>query len=80
MIKKTTIFLIIVLFTSISAYCQEKKSPNISLHLSVLQNNLDFVKQHIEADTDLNKKDQYGSTPLIIAATFGRNEIALLQL
>ena len=76
MIKKTTLFLIIVLFTSISVYCQEKKSPNISLHLSVLQNNLDFVKQHIEADTDLNKKDQYGSTPLIIAATFGRNEIA----
>ena len=37
---------------------------------------MNVVKQHITAGTDLNVKDQYGSTPLIIASTFGKTDIA----
>lgn len=54
----------------------EKKPPRVSLHVAVLQGNLDAVRQHINAGSDLNKKDAYGSTPLIIAATFGKTEVA----
>ena len=38
--------------------------------------NLEALQQHIKYGSDLNKKDDYGSTPLIIAATFGKTEIA----
>ena len=38
--------------------------------------NLKTVEQHISAGSDLNKKDDYGSTPLMIAATFGKTDVA----
>ncbi len=34
------------------------------------------MNQHIKAGTNLDIKDQYGSTPLIIATTFGKTEVA----
>ena len=51
-----------------------------NLHLAVLQGNLENVKTILKSDTDLDQKDQYGSTPLIIAATFGKTEIARLLI
>lgn len=51
--------------------------PKIDIQTAVLSDNLDIVKQHIEAGTDINKKEQMsGSTPLISAATFGKTAIA----
>jgi Acyltransferase family/Ankyrin repeats (3 copies) len=55
---------------------QETKPPHISLHMAALQGNLDAIRQHIDAGSDLNGKDAYGSNPLIIAATFGKAEAA----
>lgn len=53
------------------------ETPEIDLSAAILSNNLEAVKQHIEAGTDINKKDAMsGSTPLITAASFGKNEIA----
>jgi CubicO group peptidase (beta-lactamase class C family) len=74
--NKVIIFLIFTTFNSLSLYAQENKATVPNLHLAVLQGNLDAVNQNIEAGTDLNKKDQFGSTPLIVAATFGKTEIA----
>ena len=54
----------------------EKRPPRISLHTAALQGDLDAIRQHIDAGSDLNKKDAYGSSPLIVAATFGRTEVA----
>jgi CubicO group peptidase (beta-lactamase class C family) len=71
----TTIILLFLFFTTILTFSQENSTPNVNLHLAVLQGNLDAVKQHIKAGTDLNEKDQFGSTPLIIAVTFGKNDI-----
>ena len=50
--------------------------PAMDIQTAVLSNNLVVVKQHIEAGTDINEKDQFsGATPLITAATFGKTEI-----
>ena len=50
--------------------------PEMDIYTASLFGNLDAVNQHIKAGTDLNKKDQYGSTPVIIAATFGKTDVA----
>ncbi len=55
---------------------QTVKPPGVSLHIAALQGNITAVKQHIAAGTNLNTKDAYGSTPLIISATFGKTDIA----
>lgn len=52
-------------------------TPDMDIHTAVLSGNLDVVKQHIAAGTDLNSKEPMGgSTPLISAATFDKIEIA----
>jgi hypothetical protein len=52
-------------------------APAIDLQEAVINGNLEAVKQHIEAGTNLNQKEQMtGSTPLITAATFDKTEIA----
>lgn len=51
---------------------------NIGLHEAVIQGNLEAVKQHIRAGSDLNEKDPSGgSSPLITAAVFGKTDIAI---
>ncbi len=51
--------------------------PEININAAVLSGNLEVVKQHIKAQTNINEKDvMSGSTPLISAASFGKNEIA----
>jgi len=55
---------------------QSPKPPGVSFHVAALQGNIDAVRQHIRAGSDLNKKDAYGSSPLIIAVTFGKTEVA----
>jgi uncharacterized protein len=50
--------------------------PKMDLQAAIISGNLEVVKQHIEAGTDINMKDQMsGSTPLMTAATFGKTAI-----
>ncbi|GAB5555592.1 MAG: hypothetical protein Sapg2KO_51830 [Saprospiraceae bacterium] len=50
--------------------------PKMDIQTAIRSDKLDIVKQHIEAGTDINKKEQMsGSTPLISAATFGKTAI-----
>lgn len=52
-------------------------APEMNINTAVLTGNLEVVKQHIEAGTDINMKDQMsGSTPLITAVTFDKTDIA----
>lgn len=44
--------------------------------MAALQGNVEAVRQHIDAGSDLDAKDAFGSTPLVIAATFGRTAVA----
>lgn len=53
------------------------KPPQIDIHTAVITDNLDAVKQHIAAGSDMNERDPFGgSSPLISAAVFGKTEIA----
>ncbi|MBT8299975.1 MAG: ankyrin repeat domain-containing protein [Maribacter sp.] len=52
-------------------------APKMDIQAAILSDNIEVVRQHIEAGTDINKKDAMsGSTPLITAASFGKNKIA----
>jgi ankyrin repeat protein len=53
------------------------KPPAMDIHTAAFMGNARAVKQHITAGTDLNRKDEYGSTPLHTAIVFGRTEAAL---
>jgi len=62
--------------TDQSSVASESK-PEMDIHAAVMSSNLEVVRQHIEAGTDLNIKEPFsGSTPLITAATFDKKEIA----
>ncbi|MBI9041691.1 ankyrin repeat domain-containing protein [Lutibacter sp.] len=51
--------------------------PKIDIHSAVISGDLEAVKQHIKAGTDINQKEPMsGSTPLMSAATFNKIEIA----
>lgn len=52
------------------------KPPAMDINTATFMGDLKAVKQHIAAGSDLNAKDEYGSTPLTIAATFGKTEVA----
>ena len=57
------------------------EKPKVDLHTAIMSGNLEAVKQHIEAGTDLNKKDQMsGSTALIAAVSFNKNTIAKTRI
>jgi len=54
-------------------------APEIDLHMAVITNNMEAVRQHIEAGSDLNIQDPFGgSTPIITAALFGNKEAVKL--
>ncbi len=84
--SKTIIFLsmLMMLFNTSCAQKQDKakvkdssiEKPKMDIHSAIIANNLEVVKQHIKAGSDLNKKEPMsGSTPLISAATFNREDI-----
>ena len=53
------------------------ETPEIDIQAAILSGNYEAVEQHIKAGTDIDKKDAMsGSTPLITAASFGKNKIA----
>ena len=57
------------------------KAPDISIHDAVEKGNIEVVKQHIAAGTDVNAKGGVsGGTPLLIAVTLGHKEIVELLI
>jgi cytohesin len=55
-------------------------APDISIHVAAMSGNIEAVKQHIAAGTDVNAKDVFERTPLHIAALYGDKEIAELLI
>ncbi|MDQ2091788.1 serine hydrolase [Marimonas arenosa] len=58
----------------------DNEPPGMPLPLAVLTGDIAAVEQHIEAGTDLNQRDDFGSSPLIIAAVFDRPKVAAALL
>ncbi|MCS5612952.1 MAG: ankyrin repeat domain-containing protein [Candidatus Poribacteria bacterium] len=59
------------------------KAPDISIHDAAGEGNIEAVKQHIAAGTDVDAKlahDPGGITPLIVAAASGHKELAELLI
>ena len=56
------------------------KAPDISIHDAAREGNIEAVKQHIAAGTDVNEKDDSEWTPLHHAALFDHKEIAKLLI
>lgn len=52
------------------------KPPAMDIHTAAFMGNTKAIHKHIKAKVNLDQKDQYGSTPLIIACTFGKTEVA----
>lgn len=53
-------------------------APDIDLHTAVAQGNLEAIRQHIEAGSDLNvRASDSGACPLATAATFDQTEAAM---
>ena len=50
--------------------------PNVEILKAAGEGNLEAVKQHIAAGTDLNQRGVDQNTPLMIAITFGRLDVA----
>jgi uncharacterized protein len=59
----------------------EVKPPQVDIHTAVLTENVEAVKQHIAAGTNINEKDPFGgSSPLITASLFGKTDMAKLLI
>ena len=58
----------------------EAKAPDISIHDAAESGNIEAVKQHMAAGTDVTAKNKYGYTPLHKAAFNGHNEIVELLI
>jgi hypothetical protein len=55
--------------------------PVMDLHTAVVLNNLDVIRQHIEAGSDLNVLEpSRASTPLITAAALGKTDAARILI
>jgi len=57
---------------------EEVPAPGVGLHMAIIQGDMEVVRQHIQAGSDLDLKEpKGGSSPLITAAVFGRTDAAL---
>ena len=70
-----------LLLTTIAAVLLMGCGPSVDLHKAAKEGNIEAVKQHLAAGTDVNAKDVFmGMTPLHEAASGGHKEIADLLI
>lgn len=58
----------------------ESMAPKMSIHEAAFMGNVEMMKAHINAKSDLNEKDAYGSAPLTIVSIFNKPDIAKLLI
>lgn len=66
--------------TATSDSTPEVSTPSMTIHEATFMGDVEAVKAHVVAKTDLNQVDAYGSAPLAIAATFGKTDVAKLLI
>ncbi|MBT7095567.1 MAG: hypothetical protein HN936_20150, partial [Bacteroidetes bacterium] len=69
--------LIVIALSTVSCNSGSAKPPAVDIHTATIIGDIDAVKQHIKAGSDLDAKEaSLGSSPLISAAVFGKTEVA----
>lgn len=87
LLTKLIFICVVAIVTSLTSCAQDTNSktsnttqseaPKMDIHAAIVSGNLDVVKQHIKAGSDLNVKEAMsGSSPLITAITFNKMDIA----
>ncbi|KYG81999.1 ankyrin repeat protein [Roseivirga ehrenbergii] len=62
--------------TENSSVVEKVKAPKIDIHTAAISGDLEAIKQHIQAGSNLNEKEAFGgSSPLITAALFNKPEV-----
>ena len=61
--------LLITIAAVVLVGCGESNPP-VSIHEAAQEGNIEAVKQHLAAGTDVNMKDDEGATPLHDASSF----------
>jgi hypothetical protein len=57
------------------------KPPETDIHTAVITENIEVLKKHVEAGSNLNEPDPFGgSSPLITAAVFGKTSMAKILI
>ena len=69
-----------LLLTTIAAVVLVGCGPSMSIHEAAGNGDIEAIKQHLAAGTDVNAKDGGGWTPLFYAAFSGRTEVAELLI
>jgi len=54
--------------------------PDISIHAAAREGNIEAIKQHLAAGTDVNAKNDSENIPLYYATNFGHKEVAELLI
>ena len=65
-----------LLLTTIAAVVLVGCGSSVDIWTAAYDGNIEAVKQHLAAGTDVNAKRSDGMTPLPLAAQFGRKEVA----
>jgi len=68
------------LLTTIAAVMLVGCGPRMSIHEAAGDGNIEAVKKHLAAGTDVDAKNEKGMSPLIQAAWGGHNEITKLLI
>ena len=69
-----------LLLTTIAAVVLMGCGSSVDIHEAAFDGNIEAVKQHLAAGTDVNAKDDNGWTPLLLAVEESHKEIAELLI
>ena len=69
-----------LLLKTIAAVLLVGCGPSMSIYDAATEGNIEVVKQHLTAGTDVNVKDRFGETPLHVAALGGHKEVVQLLI
>jgi len=78
-VKKTNTWILVIALLATCANIEESVAaePDVDIWKAAASGNVEAIKQHLEAGTDVDAKESAGGgTPLLVAAAFGRIEAA----
>lgn len=70
--------LLVAVFLTTGMVCgQGVQDAGVSLHMAALQGDLQTIEQQIKDGADLNQKDAFGSSPLVLTTVFNKTDCAI---